>query len=150
MLSFLLWTAACMVWKNYDSEIMRDETISACIFRPLVHLSMLRSDDESEESQLKKIRRAACWLLCSFVRAVPNYSVDLFSMYTNLSEKQHLLEDDRPEFSPNVLWALARICQSSVAVSELQSTGRLSRLIHRASLHCQGIVSSFIYFISVV
>jgi hypothetical protein len=152
VLVLLLWVASCTLWKNFDTDLMRAKTIATCcnfapaMLKPLVKLSLLGSNAENEEVK-KRTKTAACWVLCAYIRAAPEFAQDLFLLY---AQDNPLYEPSRrinveQEFSPSVLWALSRVCQSSVAVNELKSSGRLKYWIQQASYHCQSHQFYFSY-----
>jgi len=85
------------------------------LFRPLARLSLLEDHDIASiwpSPLAEHVQRASRWLLCSFVRAVPELLEQLFQFYG-------ISEEPLPK-NLKVLAALSQVCQSKQAVERMQ------------------------------
>ena len=131
-ISLILWTTSCILWRNLDTGATKFATIQLCsehspkMINHLISLSLSLMNTsqgkiDREENLLlttcKRLKKAACWLLCVFVRVTPQIINQIFEFYAqNQIDNAHPQE---PEFVPDVLYSLGQICQSTKAVSQL-------------------------------
>ena len=112
------------------------------IFRILVRLTLIPTNQFStgNESRIKtsdKMRKAACWLLCAFVRVVPHFIADILQLFINEDPT-----DNASVPGARSLWPLSYVCQSSAAIKHLQTNGILKFWATNAANYCQ---SSFVF-----
>lgn len=108
--SVFLWSAACVIWHNFSDSSIRYNTVALCLeIGPAIIPKLAQFVLNSTNTLLKK---ASCWLLCSFGRTSSEHPNQIF-------ECLGIADCTADEYSISVMQIIGKVCQSTAAAKYL-------------------------------